>query len=53
VDHGQQSSFSRLHVRAGVFNLWVKTSLGVPYQIFYKSDIYIKIYYSRKVTLMK
>lgn len=36
-----------------VLNMWVVAHLRVAYQISYKSNIYIMIYYSSKSTVMK
>ena len=35
--------------KAAVFNLWVTNPLGVTYQLFYISDIYVMIYNSSKM----
>jgi hypothetical protein len=39
--------------RPEVFNLWVTSPLGIAYQISCISDIYIIIYKSRRITVMK
>jgi hypothetical protein len=40
-------------VKTVVLNMWVVTPLEVAYQISYISNIYIIIYNSSKITVMK